>query len=238
MLAMRLIVTLVACACACATGTAVEAPVEHDASSIHDAFSQEASTLDVAQQDDDASFGDVEQQDAAQDVDASANESSTCAASGTLVTYDFTGAPGNQTSTAATSTTSGITAGAVARASTITPVSGANSINGSGWSTSSLDSTRYYTLSISPPPSCTLSITSIDIDTKSSSTGPASASLATSADGFSTKTTVTTNASTSVAMSVTGVTSTLEVRVYGYAASGTAGTMRIENTLSVAGTLQ
>jgi hypothetical protein len=38
-------------------------------------------------------------------------------------------------------------------------------------------------------------------------------------------------------MSVSGVTTSLEVRLYGYAASGTAGTMRVENTFTVSGTL-
>src|SRR6185503_5794761 len=83
---------------------------------------------------------------ATQNVD-SGNNNTTCATpfNGTLATFDFTNEPGNQTSTAASSTAAGVSAGALARSSALTAVSGASSINASNWTTASkLDATRYY----------------------------------------------------------------------------------------------
>ena len=164
---------------------------------------------------------------------------SSCKAStGTLVTYDFTGQPGNQTSTSATSSMAGITATAIDRASTVTAVSGANSINGSNWSTGALDTTRYFSFTLTPPASCTLDITSIAIDTKTSSSGPSSASVATSADAFASHATFSLNTSANATLSVSGSTKAVEIRVYGYNASGTSGTARIQNTLTATGALK
>ena len=39
-------------------------------------------------------------------------------------------------------------------------------------------------------------------------------------------------------LTVTGATTAIEVRVYGYNATGTGGTMRIENTMTVSGSLK
>jgi hypothetical protein len=168
-----------------------------------------------------------------------ADAGSSCAAStGVLVTYDFTGQPGNQTSTAATSTMAGATAGSAARSTSITAVAGAGSINASDWSTSSIDPTRYYTLTVTPSGSCALDITSVSIDTKASGTGPSTAAIATSDDNFVTMSSFTPGTVQVVSLSVTGATTAVEVRIYGYSASGTEGTLRIENTLTVSGALQ
>jgi hypothetical protein len=40
------------------------------------------------------------------------------------------------------------------------------------------------------------------------------------------------------ALTVTAATGVLELRVYGFSASATTGTMRIQNTLSITGALQ
>ncbi len=175
-------------------------------------------------------------QDAAQTVTV---DSSTCLMSlGVLTTYDFSGQPGNQASTAATSTMAGLTAGAVSRSSSISATAGADSINASDWSTSTVDPTRYYTFTLTPPSSCALDITSITIDTKASSTGPASGAIATSADKFATTTTFTPGTSATVSLSVSGSTSPVEVRIYGYDASGTLGTWRVETTLTASGAIK
>ena len=117
-------------------------------------------------------------------------------------------------------------------------VAGVNSINASAWSTSSLDLTRFYTFNITPPSTCALDITSISVDTKASTTGPTSAAIATSADSFAAKTALTPGTSTGVALAVTGAMSSVEVRVYGYMATGGGGTLRIQNTLTVSGSLK
>ena len=161
-----------------------------------------------------------------------------CTFSGVLATFDFSSESGDQTSTAATSKAAGITAGDVKRASTLTPVSGSGSINASGWTTSThVDMSRYYTLTLTPPSGCSLDLTSLSVDSQSSGAGPGSGAVATSDDSFSAKTNFATNATHSAALSVSGSSGAVEVRIYGFGASSTSGTMRIENTLTVSGAL-
>ena len=159
--------------------------------------------------------------------------------SGVLATWNFSAQPGTEASAAASSTAHGVTAGAFTRSSTITAMSGSGSINSNNWTTSSqLGATRYYTLSLGPPSGCTLDLTSISIDSKSSSTGPSAASIATSADSFAHVVAVTTNSVSTPTLSVSGAAASVELRIYGYAAGGTSGTMRVENTFTVSGSVQ
>jgi hypothetical protein len=174
------------------------------------------------------------------DAKADAPPSGSCASpfTGVLATYSFTGATGNQASTAASATATGMTAGPISRSAGLTAVSGATSINSSNWPLSAtLDPTKYYALSVTPPAGCTLSLTSAAIDAKSSSTGPATASVATSADNFAAAVTISTSAPSTPTLAVTNATGAIEIRVYGYSASATAGTLRLQNTLTVSGSL-
>lgn len=161
-----------------------------------------------------------------------------CSASGVLATFDFTGEPGDQSSTAVTSTAAGISAGSVSRSSSVTGTTGADSINSTGWATgSSADGSKYYTFTITPDAACTLDITKIAIDTKSSGTGPTKGAVATDDDSFGTKTGFTANTSTNVTLSVSGASGAVEIRVYGFSASSGSGTFRVQNTLTVSGAL-
>jgi hypothetical protein len=173
--------------------------------------------------------------------DGGGNDSgSVCAQpfNGVLATWDFTGETGSQASTAAKSSAPGVGAGAISRVG-VNPNAGANSINSNSWSlSSSPDKTKYYTFTIKPPSQCALDVTSIAIDTKSSNTGPASAAAATSDDGFNQTSNVPTNASSSVSLAVSGSIGAVEIRVYGYGATSSAGTMRIQNTLTVSGAVK
>ena len=156
-----------------------------------------------------------------------------------LATYSFASAAGNQASTAASSTATGVTAAPITRAATLTAVSGANSINSSNWATSAtLDPTKYYTFSITPPNGCTMILTSAAIDAKASGTGPASAAIATSGDTFMATSSVSTSAPSTPALTVVGANGSSEIRIYGYAASATGGTMRLQTTLTISGSLQ
>jgi hypothetical protein len=158
--------------------------------------------------------------------------------SGELAAWSFTGAAGSQASTAPSSTAPGVTADPIARAATLTAVSGSGSINASNWAIAAQrDATRFFTFSVSPPAGCTLRVDSISIDTTSSGTGPASAVIATSADNFAQTTTLTTNMASSPALAVTA-TGPLEIRVYGFGATAVAGTMRIRTALAVNGALE
>jgi hypothetical protein len=158
---------------------------------------------------------------------------------GALAIYDLASQPGAEASAQATSLAAGVTALPISRASTITPVSGAGSINGSGWTTAaSPDAARYYTLTVAPPAGCTLVLSTLSVDVRASSTGPAEASVATSVDGFGAHTATFAGTSAGdVALSASAA-GAIEVRVYGYGATGSAGTLRIQSTLTVSGALE
>lgn len=182
---------------------------------------------------------DAPKPDAAAPVDAPASSGGcTMAFTGTLATWSFAGETGNQTQTAVSTKANGVTAGAVTRAAGLTAVSGSGSINASGWPTSAQrDLTKYYTLTIAPPAGCTLALTGAALDARSSGTGPASAALATSVDSYAGAMTVSTTAAGGVAFTAMA-NGMLEVRVYGFAATAAGGTLRLQNTLSLTGSLQ
>ena len=183
---------------------------------------------------DDASV-DADRSDASHHPDGS---SSGCAGfTGVLATWDFTGQAGSQAATSPTSLASGVTAGSVTRAVALTAVSGLNSINASGWpTTATLDLTKYFAFTLTPPSGCTLDVASLSIDVKSSGTGPSVGKVATSADNFQATIVVSTSVPSAPALAITNA-AMLEVRVYGYTASSASGTMRIQNTLTATGSL-
>jgi hypothetical protein len=159
--------------------------------------------------------------------------------SGTLATWSFVGEPGSQAMTAATSMATGVAAGPASRSSALTVASGVGSINSSNWPTAAtLDSTKYYTFSVTPPSGCVMDLTKLTIDVKSSGTGPAMAQAATSDDSFGATVTVSTTAASTPTLAVSGASGAIEVRVFGFSATGTGGTMRIQNTLSLQGALR
>lgn len=176
--------------------------------------------------------------DAAPHLDA---PSGSCASAmtGALAVWSFTSETGTQAQTAASTTATGVTAGAVTRSAGLVATSGAMSINSSTWSQAAAnDGTTYYTLSITPPAGCAMDLTELDVDTKASNTGPHSAAVGTSADAFAATTAITpTNANTAT-LAVNGATGMIELRVFGWGATATGGTFRIQNTLTLTGTLR
>lgn len=176
--------------------------------------------------------------DAAPHIDAPPG-SCAQAMTGALAVWSFTGEAGTQAQTAASTTATGVTAGAISRSAGLVTAMGQNSINSSAWSVSStLDPNSYYTFSVTPPSGCVMDLTTLSIDTKASTTGPHGAAVGTSADAFAATTTVNPTAVADAALTVTGATGVIELRVFGWAATGTAGTLRIENTLTLTGTLR
>lgn len=160
-----------------------------------------------------------------------------CSYSGVLATWSMSGQTGSETSVSGTGMAS-VTAGALSRASGLTAMSGSGSINSSNWPTSAQRNTMtYYTLSVTPPSGCSLSLTSMAIDAKASGTGPANAQVATGADNFGQTASVSTSAASNPTLSVTGQTGQVEIRIYGYAATSASGTLRLQNTLTVSGSL-
>jgi hypothetical protein len=159
--------------------------------------------------------------------------------SGVLATWDFAGQPGSQTSSAAKSMAPGVTAGMVTRSSALTASAGTNSINSSNWPTAAqLGTTRYYTLSVTPPTGCSLSLASVAIDVAASSTGPTAAAVAASTDAFAQPASISTTSPSTPSLSLSPSSSAVELRVYGYSAGATTGTMRVQNVLTVTGSLQ
>jgi hypothetical protein len=158
--------------------------------------------------------------------------------SGVLATWSFAGQTGSETQVASSSTAPGVTAGAVKRAAAINATTGSGSINSNGWaSTAQVDPTKYYTFTITPPSGCALDLTSLAIDAKSSATGPAMAAVGTSSDSYAQTSTVGTAAASTPSLSVSGATGMIEVRVFGFSASSSSGTMRVQNTLTISGAL-
>jgi hypothetical protein len=158
--------------------------------------------------------------------------------SGILASYDFSAQSGSETSVTVSSTATGVTAGSFRRASSLTASSGSGSINSTNWATSSSrDTTKYYSVSITPPAGCAMSLTSLGVDAAKSSTGPASGAAATDADSFASTSTAATSTTSTPALSVTGATGAVEIRIYGYHASGTSGTFRVQNTFTISGSL-
>ncbi|MEO8841986.1 MAG: hypothetical protein ABI591_30160 [Kofleriaceae bacterium] len=161
-----------------------------------------------------------------------------CSFTGALATWDFSAQAGGEATVAAATTASGVTAGPVTRAAALTATAGAGSINSNNWpSSGALDSTKYYAFTIAPPTGCSLKLSSIAVDAKASGTGPANAVLATSADAFAATAAVSTSAPSSPTITVTSSTS-LEIRLFGYSASATTGTLRVETTLTINGSIE
>jgi hypothetical protein len=225
-------ICLLVSACAVGTDGNGDTPTE-DAGKAKDAATFTAQDSSAPPQD-----SGTQQQDVYQAPQDSGNTQTGCTFQGVLATYDFTGEPGNQASTKATSSAKNVTAGAVARATQLTATTGVDSINSSNWSTSAnVDTTRYYTFTLTPQGACTLDVTSLSITTKASSTGATKGSIATSDDKFASMTTFTPNVTATPKLSVSGATGAIEVRIYGFGASGAGGTMRVDTTLTVSGAL-
>ena len=163
----------------------------------------------------------------------------TTGGAGELALWDLTGQPGTQTSTAAATTLAGVTAQPLTRSPSLMPSPGTDCISASNWPTGGQpDAASYFTLSLAAPSGCALSLTSIQLDVKSSSTGPTSAVLATSEDGFTQQVPISTTAPGQISLSLTATSGMIELRVSGFAASASTGTMRIENELAIMGTVQ
>jgi hypothetical protein len=158
---------------------------------------------------------------------------------GMLATWSFIGESGSQPMTAATNMAAGVTASAASRSSGLTVASGVGSINSSGWPTAAqLDSTKYYTVSVTPPFGCVMDLSAVAIDSKSSTMGPTVAAVATSDNNFTQTTPVTVNTPGTSNLAVTGASGMVEVRVFGYSAMSASGTYRIENALTLSGALR
>jgi len=158
---------------------------------------------------------------------------------GALATWDFTGDAGSQLASSVDAMAPGVVASSVTRASGVTAVAGVNSLNSSSWPTaSSLDSTKYVTFSVTPPAGCTLSITTVAVDAKASGSGPTAARIATSVDAYAQLAPISTAAASVGTLNVSAAPAAVELRIYGFSASSAAGTLRLQASLVVNGSVQ
>ncbi|RYF57153.1 MAG: hypothetical protein EOO39_35775 [Cytophagaceae bacterium] len=161
--------------------------------------------------------------------------------------YTYFGNTGTEASQAVSAQPTGVNFGAVARGAGVTATGGANSLNSSGWSTTGIDLTDYYGFTITPNTGSTVSLSNLAFTFQRSGTGPTSFAVRSSVDGFATDLYTTTEpAANTTGLSrtipLTGITglqnlaTATTIRIYGYTATGTAGTFRLTSADATSGT--
>ena len=152
--------------------------------------------------------------------------------------YDFTGQPGDQTSSPVTSgAPAGLTFSDIVRGSGINPVNGVNSFNADGWTTAAApDLNDYFGFTITPGVTdSSYSLTDLDVTERRSGTGPTQFVVRTSLDGFAANVfsgtlpddTNNRRQSFDFGSAFSSLTTSLTIRIYGFAAEGTGGTWRL-----------
>ena len=100
------------------------------------------------------------------------------------------------------------------------------------------DKTLYYTFSVTPAAGCTLSLASLAIQTAASGTGPANFDVGTSVDNYTALSTAYAGTSTDTVTLSASAAGAITVHVFGYGATGSGGTMRIEGTMTLSGSIE
>jgi hypothetical protein len=159
---------------------------------------------------------------------------------GVLVTYSFSGNAGNEATEPAASAVTGVIGTPIVRSNGLVAELDASSLSSSNWPTSTtVDPNRYYKFSIVPSTTnCLLSLTSVSIDPHASPLGPTIAAIATSTDNFASKSVIPVSSASTPALAVMNATSSVEIRIYAYGASSSGGKFRLDNTLTVSGSLK
>ncbi len=131
----------------------------------------------------------------------------------------------------------GVHVSVLARSAVLVPGSGSGSLNASNWAKgASADPSAYFAFTVTPVSGCTLQRMTLALDVRASSTGPSAVDVATSADGFQTRFgAFATGSPTTVTLPTASSSGPLEVRVYGYGAASTLGTLRIQNAMTLSG---
>lgn len=160
--------------------------------------------------------------------------------SGTLTAFDFSAVAGTPAEVSPAASAAGLVVTPLKRVG-VTAVSASGAMNASAWPTAGALAGKYFAFSVTAPPGCTLTFTALGIDLQASATGPKNASVGSSVDVFVAHDAVpVTTAGGAASVPVGGVVAaqgTVELRVYGSAASATGGTMRVRDVLTLAGTL-
>jgi hypothetical protein len=156
-----------------------------------------------------------------------------------VVTFSFAGAAGDEPTFAPDAQPANGTVSSISRGAGLTPVATADVFNSSGFSTTTRDTSDYYSVSIEPELGYTMSLTRIELDERRSGTGIRDWSIYSSVDGFTSALAsfnVPDNTSTRVnqgvnlnAANFANLISTVEFRIYGFTAEATGGTWRVDN---------
>ncbi|MVM40474.1 T9SS type A sorting domain-containing protein [Spirosoma sp. HMF3257] len=156
-------------------------------------------------------------------------------------TYTFSSSdPGNQASKAVTSKDANITSSDITRGAGITPASATSSINASGWISTTQDANDYYEFTLTPNSGYQLNLTGLSLTERRSNSGPTNYLIAYSIGGgaevpVSTGTlSGTVDAAISTSFSV-HTAQPIRFRIYAWGASSAAGTLRLDQSLTVNG---
>lgn len=166
--------------------------------------------------------------------------SSFCAAAldAQIVTYNFTGAAGNQATQPTASVAANVTASVISRGSGVTANSAGSSISSNGWTTAaSIDVNDYYEFSITPASGYRIDVGTLSFAERRSNTGIRNWEIRTSLNSFSTvvgsasvpDNDLTRNQSVIFGDAYNSISSTLTIRIYGFAAEAGTGTWRLAN---------
>ena len=165
---------------------------------------------------------------------------------GTLGNFATTGLSGVSVSIAASNVAPNATFSNLTRGSGLTATSVTNAFNSSGWTTAaSPDANDYYEFTITPHTAHQFSASELRIGLQRSSTGPPNVVLRTSLDAFTSNIgpiitpPIAPVAVATFVFDLTGVaglqnsSTPVTLRLYGYGASSSAGTLRIERVTTV-----
>jgi hypothetical protein len=172
---------------------------------------------------------------------ADAGPISACAFTGPLLAFDLGQAMGAQVDLLPAAKAAGLSATALRRSGVVTVASN-HAMNASDWPSGSLDVARHFAFTVTPPAGCAFTAATLSVDLKASATGPTSAAVGTSADGFGALQSVpVSTAGGPVVVPVLGgggkAGGVVEVRIFGFAASSSAGTLRLQGTLALTGSI-
>lgn len=151
---------------------------------------------------------------------------------GILLTFDFAGQAGNETSVEPNFSESGITGSAIIRGSGLSAASNADRFNSNNWTLSdSPDENDYLEFSLTPSSGYSISVSELIIKHQRSATGPTRMILKCSNDSYISILDesklipdVTTTQTDTFLLALSGIESIITFRIYGYFAESSSGT--------------
>lgn len=176
-----------------------------------------------------------------------------------IAAWELNGNNGDETTVAATTLNGNLAATSISRGGGVSPSALGNAFSSSNWSTGSLSSTDYYQFTIQANSGYQVSLSTLDVNFRRSSTGPNTFQWQYSLNGFSTTgtnigsaisyTATSTNGTAQTQISLSsisalqnvGSSTTITFRLYGYSAGASGGTFAIGrlsgNDLAIGGSV-